>query len=267
VSGTALVDTHCHLADPAYDPDRAAVLERAWAAGVGHVVVIGESGAAAARALELAGGESRLSATAGLHPHQASAWSPDYAAWLRAALADPRVVAAGETGLDYHYDHSPRPLQRAAFDAQLELAGAAGKPVVVHAREADADVAAALRNQAGVTAILHSFSGGPALLRAGVELGHYVSFSGMVTFRNWTRDEAIRAVPLDRILVETDGPYLAPVPHRGHRNEPAYVGLVARRIAVVLELDPAAVIAATGANAARVFGPRVAAGSEARAIR
>ena len=252
-----LVDSHCHLADPAYDPDRAAVLARAWAAGVGHVIAVGESRASAARALALADQEPRVSATAGLHPHDASAWDPAYAGWLAEALEHPAVVAAGEMGLDYHYDHSPRPAQRTAFDEQLALARAAGKPAVIHARDADDDVAAALRNHPGVTAVLHSFSSGLALLRAGVALGHYVSFSGMVTFKSWTLDEAIRETPPDRMLVETDGPFLAPVPHRGSRNEPGYVGRVAERLALVLRLDVEAVIAATGANATRLFGPRV----------
>jgi TatD DNase family protein len=249
-----LIDTHCHLGDPAYDPDRGPVLERAWAAGVAAVIVIGESRPAADRALELVADEPRLAATAGLHPHEASAWNPDYAAWLAEALRDPRVVAAGEMGLDYHYDHSPRPAQRAVFEAQLDLAAKAGKPAVIHARDADDDVTAVLRNHSGVTAVLHSFSSGLRLLRAGVALGHYVSFSGMVTFRNWALDDAIRETPLDRTLIETDGPYLAPVPHRGSRNEPAYVRRVAERIAEVRGLSLDALVAATGANAVRVFG-------------
>jgi TatD DNase family protein len=144
-------------------------------------------------------------------------------------------------------------VQRAAFDAQLNIATEAGKPAVIHAREADDDVAAALRAHPRVVAILHSFSGGAGLLRAGVDMGHYVSFSGMVTFRNWQQDDAIRATPLDRLLIETDGPYLAPAPHRGKRNEPGYVRLVAERIAQVLQLDPDEVVARTGENAARVF--------------
>ena len=253
-----LVDTHCHLADPAYDADRAAVLERAWTAGVGHVIAVGESRASAERAVALADQELRVSATAGLHPHEASAWDAGYVAWMTVALRHPAVVAAGEMGLDYHYDHSPRPVQRAAFDAQLALATAAAKPAVVHARDADEDVAAVLRNHPGVTAVLHSFSSGLDLLRAGVALGHYVSFSGMVTFRNAALDGAIRETPLDRMLVETDGPFLAPVPHRGSRNEPGYVRRVADRLAIVLGLDPEAIIEATGLNAARLFGPRLA---------
>ena len=251
-----LVDTHCHLADTAYDPDRAGVLDRAWAAGVAHVVVIGESPEASDRALALADGEERLSTTAGIHPHEASRWSPEIAAWLRDRLRSPRVVAAGEMGLDYHYEHSPRSAQRTAFEEQLALASEAAKPAVIHAREADDDVAEVLRNQPGVTAILHSFSSGPGLLRAGLLLRHYVSFSGMVTFKNWRLDQAILETPLDRLLVETDGPYLAPVPHRGKRNEPAFVRQVAERIAVVRGLPTDEVITRTGENAARVFGLR-----------
>ena len=249
-----LVDTHCHLADAAYDPDRPAVLERAWAAGLAHVVVIGESLAASDRALALAAEHDRLSTTAGIHPHDASTWTAESSAWLGERLRHPRVVAAGEMGLDYHYDHAPREAQRAAFEAQLALAAAARKPAVIHAREADDDVAGVLRNQPDAVAILHSFSSGPGLLRAGLVLRHYVSFSGMVTFRNWRLDQAILETPLDRLLVETDGPYLAPEPHRGKRNEPAFVRQVAERIAAVRGLPTDEVIARTGENAARVFG-------------
>jgi TatD DNase family protein len=248
-----LIDTHCHLADPAYDADRPDVLARAWGGGVARVVVIGESRAAADRALALAAAEPRLAVTAGVHPHDASGWSEEAREWLETLLRRPEVVAAGEMGLDYHYDHSPRPAQRAAFEAQLVLARAAAKPAVIHAREADDDVAAILRAHPDVPAVLHSFSSGPGLLRAGLDLSHYVSFSGMVTFRSWRLDQAILDTPLDRILVETDGPYLAPVPHRGRRNEPAFVRHVAERIAAVRGLPVEQLIAATAANAARVF--------------
>jgi TatD DNase family protein len=249
-----LVDTHCHLADPAYDPDRPEVLRRAWDGGVGHIVVVGESPAASDRALMLAEAEPRLSATAGVHPHDARTWTADSPEWLRERLRHPRIVAAGEMGLDYHYDHSPRDTQRAVFEQQLALAAEAGRPAVIHAREADDDVAAILGSLPGAVAILHSFSSGPALLRAGLVLRHYVSFSGMVTFKSWTLDQAIRETPLDRILLETDGPYLAPVPHRGKRNEPAFVRQVAERIAAVRGLGVDELIARSGANAARVFG-------------
>jgi TatD DNase family protein len=248
-----LIDTHCHLADPAYEPDRAEVLARAWAGGVARVVVIGESPAAADGALALAEGDSRLSATAGVHPHDAGTWSDELERWLRERLRNPRVVAAGEMGLDYHYDHSPRDQQQTVFAAQLRLAREAGQPAVIHARNADDDVAALLRAHPDVPAILHSFSSGPALLRAGLDLRHYVSFSGMVTFKTWRRDDAILETPLDRLLLETDGPYLAPVPHRGKRNEPVFVRHVAERIAQLRGMTTEELIAITGENAARVF--------------
>jgi TatD DNase family protein len=252
-----LVDTHCHLADAAFADDTREVVDRAAAAGVGHMVVVGESRAAAAQALALAGAESRISATAGVHPHVAGEWNEASAAWLAVALRDERVVAAGEMGLDYHYDHSPRDRQREAFEAQLALAASAGKPAVIHAREADDDVAAILRNHPGTVAILHSFSSGPTVLEAGLALGHYVSFSGMITFKSWRQDDAIRRVPRERLLVETDAPYLAPVPHRGRRNEPAFVVQVAERLGQVLGIAADEVARFTTENATRVFGNRV----------
>jgi TatD DNase family protein len=252
-----LVDTHCHLGDSGFAGEEAELLARAAVAGVGHVVVVGESPEAAAGALALARREPRVSATAGVHPHIASSWNDAAAIWLTRQLAEPEVVAAGEMGLDYHYDNSPREQQRNAFAAQLALAARAGKPAIIHAREADEDVASVLRNQADAVAILHSFSGGDALLEAGIGLGHYFSFSGMLTFRNWRRDDAVRRIPPDRLLVETDAPYLAPVPHRGKRNEPAFVVEVAKRLGEVLGLRLEQVAQLTTDNAVRVFGIRV----------
>jgi TatD DNase family protein len=219
--------------------------------------VIGESPEAAGRALELVTGDPRLSATAGVHPHVASTWSAERERWLRETLRDPRVVAVGETGLDYHYDFSPREAQRRAFEAHLALAAETGKPVIIHAREADEDLAVALRNQPRTTAILHSFSSGLGLLRTGIELGHYVSFSGMITFRNWRLPQALVEVPAERLLVETDAPYLAPVPHRGKRNEPGYVVEVAKRLAEARGTSYEEMAALTTRNAGRVFGSRV----------
>ena len=253
-----LVDTHCHLADAAFAGDAREVVDRAIAAGVGHLVVVGESRQAAEQALALAAADPRLSATAGVHPHGASGWDAGAAEWLAQRLADDRVVAAGEMGLDYHYDHSPRDRQRIAFESQLEIATVAGKPAVIHSRDADEDLAAVLRNHPGAVAVLHSFSSGPAVLEAGLALGHYVSFSGMITFKSWHQDDAIRRVPPERLLVETDAPYLAPVPHRGKRNEPALVVHVAERMAAVLGLTVDEVARITTANARRLFGRRIA---------
>lgn len=255
-----LVDTHCHLGDAAYAADRAEVAARAWAAGVAHIIVIGESPASADGALALTE-DARISATAGLHPHIASEWTTDSASWLSERLADSRVVAAGEMGLDYHYEHSPRDVQQRVFDEQLALAAAAGKPAVIHAREADDDMGALLRAHPRTLCILHSFSSGMGLLRAGIALGHYVSFSGMITFRSWQLDDAIRETPRDRLLIETDGPYLAPVPHRGKRNEPSFVGRVAERLGEVIGLSREDAAALTADNARRVFGDRIAAGA------
>ncbi|HEV2291858.1 MAG TPA: TatD family hydrolase [Gemmatimonadales bacterium] len=249
-----LVDTHCHLAAEAFAADRPDVLRRAREAGVQRVVVVGESPAAAEAAFRLAEADPMVSVATGTHPHDASEWDADRARWLRSALGHPAAVALGEIGLDYHYDHSPRDVQRRAFEAQLALALELGFPAVIHAREADADVLAVLRGMPGARVILHSYSSGAGLLEGALALGALASFSGMVTFKNWSGDDLIRMVPLDRLLVETDAPYLAPVPHRGKRNEPAFVRQVAERVAQVRGMPAAELIAATGANAARVFG-------------
>jgi len=253
-----LVDTHCHLGDPALAGEVGELLRRAAEAGVGHVVAIGESREAAEQAHALAETNPRVSATAGVHPHHADHWDAGAAQWLAEQLGSGLVVAVGEMGLDYHYDNAPRGQQRAAFEAQLALAARAGKPAVIHAREADDDVAAILRNQPDAVAVLHSFSSGEALLEAGLALGHYFSFSGMLTFKSWQRNDAITRIPRDRLLVETDAPYLAPVPYRGKRNEPAYVVEVARRLAGVLGVSLEEVARVTTANAIRVFGQRLA---------
>ncbi len=258
-----LVDAHCHLGDRAFDADRDAVLERARAAGVAHVVVIGESLAGSERAVALArtlgGGGGGLSATAGVHPHDASSWGEAVSARLRALLAAPEVVAVGETGLDYHYEHSPRDAQRRAFEAQLGLAAELGKPVVVHAREADEDMTAMLRAWGDrlPAIVLHSFSSGDGVWEAGMEAGAYFSFSGMITFKNWTLTGRLAACPPGRLLVETDAPFLAPVPHRGKRNEPAYVREVAARAAALCGESLEALGQRTTENARRCFGARL----------
>ncbi|MFN0177218.1 MAG: TatD family hydrolase [Gemmatimonadales bacterium] len=253
-----LVDTHCHLADAAFGAEVGEVVFRAREAGVAHTIVIGETRAQADLALALVDHHAGLSATAGIHPHVATDWSAETEAWLVDRLRDPRVVAAGEMGLDYHYDHSPRDRQRAAFEAQLAVATAAGKPAVIHAREADDDVAAILANHPRCTIVMHSFSSGAALLRATVGQGAFVSLSGMITFKSWTLNAALREVPRDRLLVETDGPYLAPVPHRGRRNEPALVVHTARRLAEIFGTDLDEMAALTTGNAVRAFGLRLA---------
>ncbi len=235
------------------------MLDRARAAGVAHVVVIGESLAGSERAIALARGAKGLSATAGVHPHDASSWSPEALARLRELLAAPEVVAVGETGLDYHYDHSPKDTQRRAFEAHLGLAAELGKPVVVHAREADADMAAMLRGWGGKqgAVVLHSFSSGADVWEAGMAIGAYFSFSGMITFKNWTPVVPLTAYPPTRLLVETDSPYLAPVPYRGKRNEPGFVREVAARAAVLCGATLEALAQRTTENATACFGSRL----------
>src|SRR2546426_89606 len=205
-------------------------------------------------------GRGGLSATAGVRPHEAKGWSGEAAPRLKALLALPEVVAVGETGLDYHYDHSPRDAQRRAFEAQLALAAELGKPVVVHARAADEDVAALVRawGQRVSSLVLHSFSSGAPVFDAGTAVGAYFSFSGMVTFKNWKLTDRLTACPPDRLLVETDAPYLAPVPHRGERNEPAFVSDVAEALARARGAPVAEIGERTTENARRVFGARLA---------
>jgi TatD DNase family protein len=253
-----LVDTHCHLGDARFDDDRVAVVKRAHAAGVRHTIVIADSLPTTRQALELARAHG-LSATAGVHPHEASSWTSDTEDALREMLREPEVVAVGETGLDYHYDHSPRDVQRRVFETQLALAAELRMPVVVHAREADDDVVACVREWADrvPALVLHSFSSGPGVLAAGLDGGAYLSFSGMVTFKRWKGADAVRACPADRLLVETDAPYLSPVPHRGKRNEPAFVAHVAARVAELRGEAEERVADATTANAGRCFGARV----------
>ena len=251
------VDSHVHLADPAFDADRDAVVERALQSGAAALVCIGESLDAARRANELALRYPGLCYhTAGVHPHDAADFDAERdIAGIRAEL-ERGAVAVGECGLDYHYDHSPRDRQRAAFGAQLALATEYARPAVVHTREAEDDTLAMVTDagRTGVRGVLHCFTGSQVLARAALGVGWYISFSGIVTFRKWTDDELVRLVPDDRLLVESDAPYLAPVPHRGRRNEPSYVPRTIERVAAIRGVSPEAVAELTTANARRLFG-------------
>lgn len=250
-----LFDSHCHLTDAAFRDDREAVLLRAREAGVTRLVTIASDLEDARRALALARAHGGVWSTAGVHPHHAGAADPDALERVRELAEEPEVVAVGETGLDYHYDHAPREVQRRLFDAHLALSAETGLPVVVHAREADADIAAALRNApSGVRGVLHCFTGGEAAFAEAMARGWWVSFSGIATFRSFAVADLLREVPADRLLVETDAPYLAPVPHRGRRNEPAFVRQVAEGVAAHLGEAPESVAARTTANALRFYG-------------
>ncbi|MCA9530057.1 MAG: TatD family hydrolase [Myxococcales bacterium] len=255
-----LFDTHCHLDDPRFADDRAAVIERAIAAGVERMTTIGcaDTPDAVGRALDIAkAAPERITATVGVHPHDASKLDDALFAALEAAAHDPLVVAIGETGLDYHYDHSPRPAQQAALRRQIALARAVGKPLVIHTRSAPEDTLAILRDERArdVGGIIHCFSEDAPFAKAALDLGFVSSFSGIATFRSAEAvREAARALPSDAILVETDAPYLAPIPHRGRRNEPAYVEHTAALLARERGEAREAFDAATFANALRVYG-------------
>jgi TatD DNase family protein len=251
------IDSHVHLADPAFDEDREIVVERARSAGAVALVCIGESLDAARRAGELAARHPAFCYhTAGVHPHDAAEFvlHRDIAG-IRAEL-ERGAVAVGECGLDYHYDHSPRERQRTAFAAQLALAHEHDRPVVVHTREAEDDTRAMVveAGRAGVRGVLHCFTGSHLLARSALDVGWYVSFSGIVTFRKWADDELVRLVPDDQLLVESDAPYLAPVPHRGHRNESSWVPHTIGRVAAIRGTSPDVVSEVTTTNARRLFG-------------
>jgi TatD DNase family protein len=254
---TTFIDSHAHLADPAFDADRDEVLERARRAGAGAVVCIGESLAAAARARAIAGLHRGFVAfTAGVHPHDAATFDAarDISGIREHAAAG--ATAVGECGLDYHYDNAPRDRQRHAFAEQLALAAELRLPAVVHTREAEADTGAMLADAAaaGVRGVLHCYTGSHALAEAALAAGWFVSFSGIVTFKKWDDDALLRLVPDDRLLAESDSPYLAPVPYRGKRNEPAWVAHTVARLAAARGTDAASLGAQTSANARRLFG-------------
>jgi TatD DNase family protein len=248
-----LIDTHCHLTDPAFDADRDDVMARMRAADIGRALVIESRLDAVAATLAWVTDHPALGVATGCHPHDALRWNSDTRELITTAWRSPLVRAAGEIGLDYHYDHAPRAIQQSVFAEQLAAAVTAGLPVVIHAREADEDVVAILREQPGATIVLHSFSSGPILRDAGMAHGWFFSFSGMVTFKSWTQHDTVRAVAADRLLIETDSPYLAPVPLRGRRNEPAFVIEVARAVATIRGTTYDEIAALTAGNASRLF--------------
>ena len=267
-------DSHCHVSADRFDPDRPAVLERAFAAGVEALVSIGSGYGAAgnAQAIALAETDPRIFATAGVHPHDADGFGDEDRQLLRACLAHERIVALGECGLDYYYMNSPRAVQRSVFAEQVALARELALPVSIHVRSEDESaydelleiwIAEGRRELEGV---LHCYTGSlPFALRA-LDEGLSVSFSGILTFKKSAslRDVA-RAIPLDRLLVETDAPFLAPEGHRGQRNEPAWVPVVGATLAELHGCTPEAIARATTQNARRLF--RLPGGGTGRVFR
>jgi TatD DNase family protein len=267
-----MIDSHAHLDSPRYDEDRTALLQRAWAAGVREImsIGIGDGPDTMHRALEIsrefAGrpGIPAIWATAGVHPHEARL--ADEAAWaqLDRLLQEPEVLACGEIGLDYYYDHSPRDVQKAVFTRQMEIAAARRKPIVIHCRPSDNssdawdDTLAMLQTQwsrTGLGGILHCFTGEIRHAAAAMDLGFLISFAGNITFpKAQPIRDAAAVVPLDRMLIETDAPFLAPIPNRGKRNEPAWVREVAVKIGELRHRDPAEVGAQTAGNFGALFG-------------
>jgi len=255
------IDSHAHLADPAFDSDRDAVIQRAKDNGAEAVICIGSGsgaedifGAARASQAVAMANPGFIWHTAGIHPHDAAGFDPRGDVTTLRDLSR-SAVAIGECGLDYHYDNSPRLEQRRTFAAQLALAKETGKPVVVHTRDAEVDTRAMIREASseGVTGVLHCYTGSHELAQAAIEGGWYISFSGIVTFRKWADDELLRLVPADRILAESDSPYLAPVPNRGKRNEPAWVRHTVERLAHARGVSLSEMGSAVARNARRFF--------------
>ena len=227
-----LFDTHAHLLSEQFDEDRAALIERLPSLGLAGLIEIGTTVEDSREAARLAAGVDYIYAAVGVHPHEAKDVPEDYLAQLEALIAQPKVVAVGEIGLDYHYDFSPRDVQQRVFSQQIELAKRLGLPIAIHMREATQDTLAILREHAGVTGVMHCYSGSPETAELLVDMGLCVSFTGSVTFKNARKTvESAAVVPLGRLMAETDCPYLSPEPVRGRRNDPSNVRHVLQKLA------------------------------------
>ena len=252
-----LVDSHCHLDFDVFDEDRPETVRRAREAGVGTMVTICTRVSRFADILAVAGSDDDIWCSVGVHPHQAEEEAPLALDDLLDRARHAKVVGIGETGLDYYYDNSPRDVQQASFRTHIAAARETGLPLIVHTRDADADMANILEEEAGKGAfagVLHCFSSGRELAERALAIGFYVSFSGILTFRNAEGlREIARDVPLERILVETDAPFLAPVPNRGKRNEPSFVTHTAAKLAEIKGLAPEALAEASTANFFALF--------------
>ena len=250
-----LFDSHAHIHDEKFDTDREQVIKRALENGVTGIINVGTCMATSARAVALAEQYESIYAAVGIHPHDAEgALETDYeqlAAWSK----QDKVVAIGEIGLDYHYDLSPREIQRAVFVRQIDVARQMKMPFIIHDRDAHRDIMDIIRREAkGLSGVLHCFSGSLEMAKEVIKLGFYISIAGPVTFKNAAKlPEIVASVPLERLLVETDSPYLTPHPHRGKRNEPAYVRIVAEQVANLRGIELSDLAQITSDNVKKLF--------------
>lgn len=255
-ASVVLVDTHCHLNDDRAFPEPAAAVEEALAAGVARMVCVGVDARSSEACLRIADEHQEVYAAVGWHPNHASDYSPSSLEEVRAMLAHPKAVALGECGLDYYRDHAAPDVQQRAFRDQLALAAELGKPVVLHCREAYGDLLSILEGIPGLRLVFHCFSGSAEDLRRAVALGGWVGVDGPVTYRSAAALRALLATaPRERLLIETDAPWMAPEPHRGQRNKPAWLPLVNAGLASALAISEPACAELTTANAKAVFGP------------
>jgi TatD DNase family protein len=251
-----LIDSHAHLDDPRFDADRDAVLQRAWDAGVRKILTIGNGNGPDQMGcgIPIAQAHDWISTSVGIHPHDAAKVEDRHYSLMEDLSRTRQVVAVGETGLDYYYDTSPRDIQRVVFRRQLALARKLDLPVIIHTRDADGDTEELLKQEGPSRGLIHCFTGGDQLADFALSIGFCISFSGIVTFPNAKGLAGIaRRVPVDRLLVETDCPYLAPVPHRGKRNEPGFVSDTARFVAELRGISPEELGERTSANFDRLF--------------
>ena len=254
-----LIDSHAHIQGKEYADERDAVIARAMEAGVEKIIAVGGAGdmASNTEAIALASAFPNIYATVGMHPHDAKDVGADELEELRGLTSDNKVVAVGETGLDYYYSHSPHDVQRRVFSRFIRMARETDLPIVVHERDAAQDAAKLLRAEGGgkLRGVIHCFTGNYEAACAYLDLGFYLSFTGIITFKNAEAlREVVRRVPLEHILIETDSPFLTPVPYRGKRNEPAYVRFVAETIATLKHLPFEKVADVTSENVCALFG-------------
>jgi len=254
---TMLVDSHCHLDFPDFEEDRDALVVRARAAGVGLMVTISTKFSQADKIIALSEQYEDVLCSVGTHPHEAGAETTVSGDVIAAKATHAKVIGIGETGLDYFYEHSEKEKQKQSFIAHIEASRLTQLPLIVHARDADTDTAQILENEMAIgtyPGLIHCFTAGPELARRALDMGFYISISGIATFKNAQNlRDVIKTIPLDRLLVETDAPYLAPMPHRGKRNEPSFVSHTAARLAELFDISAEDFAAQTTQNFFRLF--------------